>query len=95
MVAHPLPTLRCSPVAGTLRGLCDPAAPSGRSVTYRAASRSGPAQTGACGRKCYTSVRAARDAHRQAGHKIRPYVCETCTGRGRPVYHAANSDRRS
>ena len=49
---------------------------------------------GHCGKRCFTSVAGAREAHRQAGYRVRVYPCETCTAGGRVIYHVTNAEKR-
>lgn len=40
-----------------------------------------------CGKRCFTSVRVARDANRKNSHTLRPYFCKGCK-----AYHVTKRD---
>jgi hypothetical protein len=47
-----------------------------------------PNPRGPCGKRCYSSARRAKEAHRRFGWRIRAYRCETCR-----AWHAANHEK--
>jgi hypothetical protein len=40
-----------------------------------------------CGKRCFASVRAAREANRKNSHSLHPYFCKGCR-----AYHMAKRD---
>lgn len=42
-----------------------------------------------CGKRIYTSVRAARLAHAKAHYRVRAFWCDECGG-----YHVTNNEKR-
>ena len=42
-----------------------------------------------CGKKCYTSEKAVRIAHKRAHWRIRAYQCDECNG----AWHATNNEK--
>lgn len=42
-----------------------------------------------CGKRIYLSERAAKEAHRRASYRVRPYYCDRCRG-----WHVTNSEKR-
>lgn len=45
--------------------------------------------TATCGKRVYLSAKAAKEAHRSAAYRLRPYYCERCRG-----WHVTNSEKR-
>lgn len=42
-----------------------------------------------CGKRIYLSERAAKEAHRTASYRLRPYYCARCRG-----WHVTNAEKR-
>lgn len=43
-----------------------------------------------CGKRCFTSVKAARAAHKRARFRVRIYFCLACC-----AWHATNQDKHA